>query len=154
LLPPGAPRAEIPTREVQSKLYHEKQSLSLCAIHAINNLLQTNHYNKEKFDSIANSFIENQNFFNTNIYSDHKSLLGNYDINVITKALNEVNYDLKWFDSRRKLSELGESSDTIEHLIINIKSRVTFMPFLKNNHWVSVISKNGKFYYIDKIRRS
>jgi len=40
--------------ESSVSLYHEKQSLMLCAVHAVNNLLQTEGaFSKQQFDEIC-----------------------------------------------------------------------------------------------------
>lgn len=36
-----------------SELYHERQSLQLCALHCVNNLLQAKAYTKKEFDNIC-----------------------------------------------------------------------------------------------------
>lgn len=37
----------------QEKLYHERQSLQMCALHCVNNLLQEEAFSKKDFDNIA-----------------------------------------------------------------------------------------------------
>lgn len=67
-------------------IYHEKQSLQLCAIHALNNVFQERIFEKEAMDQVALAFCppESSTWINP-----HKSMFGfgNYDINVIMKAV-------------------------------------------------------------------
>ena len=166
------------------QIYHEKQSLSLCALHAVNNLLQQPTFTKADFDQISNEITKTTlqtldpnansqpNFISENIYSEQKSFLGHYDINVITKALQSKGYKLRWHDNRinfaqtvlkiledgdqktQKSNDKSTNLTSFDALLINIRSRWTFMPLVKTNHWVTVISKKGdpssfKYYYID-----
>lgn len=79
-------------------IYHEKQKLMYCAVHAINNLFQSPHFcSKTKLDEI--SYNLNPSRWN----NPHKSVLGlgNYDVNVITSFLQLNHHDIVWFDKRR-----------------------------------------------------
>lgn len=79
-------------------VYHEKQVRELCALHALNNLFQSKDaFTKAELDSICHS-LSPDNWINP-----HKSVLGlgNYDINVIMKALYSRGYGTIWFDKRK-----------------------------------------------------
>lgn len=81
-----------------SSIYHEKQVRELCALHALNNLFQQkNCFIKIELDSICHS-LSPDNWINP-----HKSVLGlgNYDINVIMKALQSRGHEAIWFDKRK-----------------------------------------------------
>ncbi len=43
-------------------------------------------------------------FIIAKVFNEHKSLfkLGNYDVNVIMKALEVLDLEIKWFDHRNK----------------------------------------------------
>lgn len=79
-------------------IYHEKQVRELCALHALNNLFQEKDcFTKAELDSICHS-LSPDNWINP-----HKSVLGlgNYDINVIMKALQSRQCEAIWFDKRK-----------------------------------------------------
>ena len=79
-------------------MYHEKQRLQLCAVHAINNLFQDKTLcSKAKLD--AQCLLLNPSRWN----NPHRSMLqiGNYDVNVIINFLKQHNYDILWFDKRK-----------------------------------------------------
>lgn len=79
-------------------IYHEKQVRELCALHALNNLFQSKDaFTKMELDYICHS-LSPDNWINP-----HKSMLGlgNYDINVIMKALQSRGYETIWFDKRK-----------------------------------------------------
>lgn len=79
-------------------IYHEKQVRELCALHALNNLFQTRgFFTKVELDTICHSLSPDV------WINPHKSVfgLGNYDINVIMKALQDKGYEAIWFDKRK-----------------------------------------------------
>lgn len=85
-------------------IYHEKQHLARCAVHALNNLLQEEAFNANLLDDIGVftclSFVcgmsppiaHNLTPGNVLALNPHKSVLGigNYDLNVIEKALDSI----------------------------------------------------------------
>ena len=71
------------------------QERMLCAKHALNNLLQRNAFSSEDLDRVGRQLSP------TNWLNQHKTpFLGNYDINVVMKALQNFSYDVDWFDKR------------------------------------------------------
>lgn len=83
---------------VEPNIYHEKQIKELCALHALNNLFQErNSFTKSQLDSICTTLSPNV------WINPHRSMLGigNYDINVIMKALQMKGCEAVWFDKRR-----------------------------------------------------
>ena len=79
-------------------IYHEKQSRELCALHALNNLFQSeNAFTVTELNNICYTLSPDT------WVNPHKSSigLGNYDVNVITAALNGKDHDLVWFDKRK-----------------------------------------------------
>lgn len=79
------------------QIYHEKQVRELCALHALNNLFQGRSFTKLELDEICHSLSPDV------WINPHKSLLGlgNYDINVIMKALQTRDCEAIWFDKRK-----------------------------------------------------
>lgn len=78
-------------------VYHERQSLMLCALHMLNNLLQDqNAFTQHELNDICYS-LNPDAFINP-----HKNVvgLGNYDVNVIIAALQSKDYETVWFDKR------------------------------------------------------
>ncbi|XP_064296567.1 josephin-2 isoform X2 [Phalacrocorax carbo] len=86
---PGGPSA--------SGLYHERQRLELCALHALNNVLQRPCFTREAADDICKRLAPDARF------NPHRSLLGtgNYDVNVIMAALQSLELAAVWWDKRR-----------------------------------------------------
>jgi hypothetical protein len=81
------------------RIYHERQSKQLCALHALNNLFQSpKAFTKHELDSICKELAPDARIFNP-----HRSFLGLgcYDVNVIIAALGKKGYDVVWFDKRK-----------------------------------------------------
>lgn len=81
------------------KIYHEKQSKQLCALHALNNLFQDpNAFTKQELDTICKELAPESRIFNP-----HRSALGLgcYDVNVLISALAKKGFETIWFDKRK-----------------------------------------------------
>lgn len=78
-------------------MYHERQRLQFCALHVLNNLFQAEVVSKPELDDICYSL----NPYAT--INPHKSMFGwgNYDVNVLTMALQLKDYQFIWFDKRK-----------------------------------------------------
>lgn len=86
-------------QQLPNKIYHERQSKQLCALHALNNLFQSPQaFKKQDLDSICKELAPESRIFNP-----HRSTfgLGCYDVNVIIAALSKRDFDVIWFDKRK-----------------------------------------------------
>lgn len=135
------------TDQVNDEIYHEKQVKELCALHALNNLFQQqNSFTKSQLDVICHTLSPNV------WINPHKSMLGlgNYDINVIMKALQAKGCEAIWFDKRRDPSCLNMKY--IKGFILNIpteyKLGFVMLP-LRRRHWITVREINGYYYNLD-----
>lgn len=80
------------------EIYHERQRLQMCAIHAINNLFQGSHIlGKEEMNDVCKELSP------SSWLNPHMSVfgVGNYDINAIMAVLSKRGYEIIWFDKRR-----------------------------------------------------
>ncbi|XP_023685936.1 josephin-2 isoform X2 [Paramormyrops kingsleyae] len=82
----------------EGEVFHEKQRLELCAIHALNNVLQEKVFTKETADEICKRLAPQC------VVNPHRSMLGtgNYDVNVIMAALQSRGLAAVWWDKRRR----------------------------------------------------
>ncbi|KAJ8974664.1 hypothetical protein NQ317_011981 [Molorchus minor] len=129
------------------EIYHEKQIRELCALHALNNLFQSRDaFTKTELDFICHS-LSPDHWINP-----HKSFLGlgNYDINVIMKALQARGYDAIWFDKRKDPTCLNLQN--ISGYILNVPTdyKISFVTLpLRRRHWITIRQINGIFYNLD-----
>lgn len=148
------------------KLYHERQVRELCAVHALNNLFQgvsprTAHltqlipsllhaerlFLKQDLDSICTDLSPSE------WLNPHRSMLGlgNYDVNVLMKALQAKDCEAEWFDKRKdpKTIELGAS---VVGFIMNVPSeyKLGFVSLpLQRRHWISIRRAGSDYYSFD-----
>lgn len=134
-------------KNTANQIYHEHQVRELCALHALNNLFQDEKaFTKEMLDNICHQLSPD------NIVNPHKSMLGlgNYDVNVIMKSLQEKGYEAIWFDKRKDPSCINLSQ--IKGFILNIPSEMKFgfIPLpINRKHWIAVREINGIYYNLD-----
>ncbi|GAB5581731.1 josephin-2 isoform X1 [Prionailurus iriomotensis] len=107
-------------------VYHERQRLELCAVHALNNVLQQQLFSQEAADEICKRLAPDSRL------NPHRSLLGtgNYDVNVIMAALQGLGLATVWWD-RRRMS----------------------LP-LRRRHWVALRQVDGVYYNLDSKLRA
>ncbi|XP_043915645.1 josephin-2 isoform X1 [Protopterus annectens] len=132
-------------------VYHEKQRLELCAIHALNNIFQDKLFSKETADEICKRLAPDARI------NPHRSVLGtgNYDVNVIMAALQNYGFAAVWWDKRRSLEKLVLNK--IHGFILNIPSSVMLgfvsLP-IRRKHWIAVREVYGVYYNLDSKLKS
>ncbi|XP_074786157.1 josephin-2 isoform X3 [Athene noctua] len=132
-------------------LYHERQRLELCALHALNNVLQRPCFTQEAADEICKRLAPDARL------NPHRSLLGtgNYDVNVIMAALQSLELAAVWWDKRRSLERLVLGQ--ILGFILNVPSHVSLgfvaLP-LRRKHWLAVRQLRGTYYNLDSKLRA
>ncbi|XP_067094343.1 josephin-2 [Osmerus mordax] len=135
----------------EGEVFHEKQKLELCAIHALNNVLQERVFTKESADDICKRLAPQC------VVNPHRSMLGtgNYDVNVIMAALQSRELAAVWWDKRRAVQNLCVSK--VHGFILNVPSRVSLglvsLP-LRRRHWLAVRQVNGQYYNLDSKLKS
>ncbi|KAH9519752.1 Josephin-1 [Bulinus truncatus] len=133
--------------EGEHKLYHERQLKELCALHALNNLLQKKDaFTKKDLDEICTR-LSPDSFINP-----HRSMLGlgNYDVNVIMAALQEKGYETVWFDKRKNVTLL--IPEKIMGFILNTPTdyKLGFVKLpIHRKHWIAIRWLNGKYMNLD-----
>lgn len=126
--------------------YHERQRLELCAVHALNNVLQRPCFTRQAADDICKRLAPDARL------NPHRGLLGlgNYDVNVIMAALHSVGMAAVWWDKRRPLHRLA--LDRIHGFILNVPSPVSlgFLPLpFRRHHWLAVRKLGLTYYNLD-----
>ncbi|XP_052789561.1 josephin-2-like isoform X2 [Mya arenaria] len=127
-------------------IFHERQRKQLCAMHVLNNLFQAPVFTKSEMDDICTSLTP-QKFWNP-----HRSLLGmgNYDVNVITAALQTRDLCVVWFDKRKSIAHIEFSK--VKGVILNVPSdwKLGFVKLpVDFKHWILLRDIDGTFYNLD-----
>jgi len=131
-----------------SSIYHEKQHLQFCAVHALNNLFQNGSFcHKQNLDDVCME-LDSSKWMNP-----HRSSLqiGNYDINVISVFLQKYNYNVLWFDKRRSASVIN--TNHTKGFLINSVSPWNVLGMKLNisyfKHWYAITKINDTFFNLD-----
>lgn len=131
--------------------FHQRQSLALCAMHAVNTALQDSAapYTKAQFDQICVTLAEGRSWFNP-----HRSWLGvgYYDVNVIMVALQARGLETEWFDGRkgaRAVPDLTDEASDVVALILNRRYYSPWSLFLPKRHWFTIRRVEGVLYNLD-----
>eukprot|EP00742_Colponemidia_sp_Colp-10_P010314 GILJ01011321.1.p1 GENE.GILJ01011321.1~~GILJ01011321.1.p1 ORF type:complete len:189 (-),score=17.97 GILJ01011321.1:549-1055(-) len=127
---------------MEEPLYHERQSMLFCAVHALNNLFQHKTFSRHDLDCFAHQLAPDR------IINPHKNLLGvgNYDVNVLMLALHRRGKHAEWFDSRHDIynAALGDCFG----LILNIPTKV-FRMMPVGRHWLALKKVGRRWYNLD-----
>ncbi|XP_031488287.1 josephin-like protein [Nymphaea colorata] len=143
--------------EKKIEIYHEKQRLQFCLLHALNNLLQVKEsFTKAELDAIADKLaVDDTNEDSWSIASviwkpHHNSLTGNYDVNVLIAALEGKGKKVVWHDRRNDASaiNLDQSPDTLTGLMLNVPVK-RFAGLWNSRHWIAVRRIHGLWYNLD-----
>ncbi|TPP60180.1 Josephin domain containing 1 [Fasciola gigantica] len=138
-------------------IYHEKQSQMLCALHALNNVLQDKIFSKSSLDDIASNLAPSK------FVNPHRNFfgLGNYDANVLVLALQQCNYDIVWCDKRKSVRDHNLNFNNILGFILNTLSRRRVFSFnlpYAGSHWIAfrhiTVNGTGRYYNLDSKLRS
>lgn len=119
-------------------LYHERQHLALCAVHAINNLLQGPVCTKRQLDEVCRQLAPSQYWF----LNPHRSALGigNYDVNVIMVVLvQQHGLQVTWHDSRKDVSINDLNVEKLRGVLWNVPANSILGRLMKGRHWVALL---------------
>ncbi|GBC05157.1 hypothetical protein RclHR1_06060015 [Rhizophagus clarus] len=134
------------SKKTAGEPYHERQSLWFCGQHTLNNLLQDKVFTKEKLDNIALELAKQVDLtWRSYFINPHKSLLGvgNYDINVLEKALMNEGLEVQWFDDRKDIQTAIQFTDeTLIGLILNVPTTRFYL--WTSYHWIAIKSIDNK----------
>lgn len=117
----------------QPRLYHQRQSLMLCAVHAINNVLQRDAVTKADLNKICLELAPDC----SPLLNPHRNALGlgNFDANALIVALQQTGHDIVWFDKRTSLAEHRLNWCKIVGCILNARRRS--LVSVGGRHWVA-----------------
>uniref|UniRef100_A0A1D1YP11 ubiquitinyl hydrolase 1 n=1 Tax=Anthurium amnicola TaxID=1678845 RepID=A0A1D1YP11_9ARAE len=143
--------------EQQRQIYHERQRLQFCLLHALNNLLQVeDSFTRAEVDAIADKLILDDpdkprwTPFSVVFGPHHNRLTGNYDVNVLIAALEGRGKRVIWHDRRNGASSigLGRSNETLMGIMLNVPVK-RFAGLWRSRHWISLRRIDGVWYNLD-----
>lgn len=109
--------SSVASASLPSGIHHEKQILQLCAIHALNHIIQHSHgplFTATDLNNLADSYHSGWRITNP-----HRSIwgTGNFDADMCIAALSSRSLDCSWFDKRRAM--VAASLDGFFAVLIN-----------------------------------
>jgi len=116
-------------------IYHEKQRLRLCGLHAINSLLQGPVFDETRLNLIGNSLFtrEKRRRYNEQFIANHYyNKFGDYSIDVLREALQLEDISL------RRINDLSALADAQAFIIHSNDHWFSLRKF--HGHWVNLNS--------------
>lgn len=138
-----------------SKVYHERQRMQFCLLHALNNLMQEKEsFTRAELDGISENLALNDP--NKDKWTPlsfiwkphHNALTGNYDVNVLIAALEGRKKKVVWHDHRKDASLIDLDAEALVGLMINAPVR-RFRGLWSGRHWVAIRSVDGIWFNLD-----
>ncbi|KAL0236306.1 hypothetical protein GEMRC1_002888 [Eukaryota sp. GEM-RC1] len=128
-------------------MYFEKQRAALCAVHAINNLLQRHVFTESDFAEIAAGLSATESQLGASEpVSYHVSLSGDFSIEVINKALEFFGIQLINLKSSEPTAvSIRNNPTSAEAFVLNRNTA-------DSGHWLSIRSVNGQFIELDSLK--
>ncbi|XP_034689158.1 josephin-like protein [Vitis riparia] len=148
--------------EDTTQIYHERQRLQYCLLHALNNLFQEKDiFTRAKLNAIAEKLSlddpnkETWTPLSVLFKPHHNMITGNYDINVLTAALEGKGKSVIWHDRRNGASsiDLDGAEDTLMGIMLNISVR-RFGGIWNGRHWFTLRKMGGVWYNLDSDLKS
>ncbi|XP_010256625.1 PREDICTED: josephin-like protein [Nelumbo nucifera] len=143
--------------EEKPQIYHEKQKLQFCLLHALNNLFQEkDSFTREDLNLIAEKLVlddpskESWSPLSVIFKPHHNAITGNYDVNVLIAALEGKGKELVWHDRRNGASsiDLDRSEDALMGIVLNVPVK-RFGGFWRSRHWVALRNIGGIWFNLD-----
>ncbi|KAK9279458.1 hypothetical protein L1049_013137 [Liquidambar formosana] len=143
--------------EDNPQIYHERQRLQFCLLHALNNLFQEKDvFTRANLNVIADKLVledpNKETWTGLSVFfkPHHNTLTGNYDVNILIAALQEKGKSVVWHDHRNGASsiDLDGSDDTLMGIVLNVPVR-RYGGLWRSRHWVTLRRIGGVWYNLD-----
>lgn len=141
----------------KTEIYHEKQKLQFCLLHALNNLFQQQEaFTRARLNEISGKLVLDDPSKKTwtplsiVFKPHHNAFTGNYDINVLIAALEEKDKIVVWHDRRNAAStiDLDGADDSLFGIVLNVPAR-RYALLWKGRHWITMRKIGGVWYNLD-----
>ncbi len=128
-------------------LLQETQCRQQCLLHTLNNLFQEQRFTPSDLDRLADALAPGK--LPLPLLHPHRTLfLGNWDINVLEKAVESADRSLKWHDQRDSEFKTPSLLDCFG-LVVNIKPPGRFAGLFAARHWFAIRKLDGVWYNLD-----
>ncbi|XP_037425452.1 josephin-like protein [Triticum dicoccoides] len=138
-----------------SKVYHERQRMQFCLLHALNNLMQEKEsFTRAELDGIAENLVltdpnkERWTPLSLIWKPHHNALTGNYDVNVLIAAVESRKKKVVWHDHRKGASSIDLDAEALVGLMVNVPVR-RLRGLWTGRHWVAIRSIDGIWFNLD-----
>ncbi|ETI31491.1 hypothetical protein F443_21537 [Phytophthora nicotianae P1569] len=160
----------------EKELYHERQTLYRCGLHALNNVLQGILRSGELrgMYGLMNVFYVGPVFSKASLdeacmelatladpkagnglmnwaWNPHRAPLGlgNYDVNALTLALQQKGCVMQWLDKRQPVDEKLVKLDEVEGFLCNVVMTTMLSSLWTQRHWFAIRKICGVCYNLD-----
>ncbi|KAG6611848.1 uncharacterized protein IUM83_14176 [Phytophthora cinnamomi] len=140
----------------QQELYHERQQLYRCGLHALNNVLQGPLFTKTTLDEACEELATRADpdaghGLMSWAWNPHRSPLGlgNYDVNALTLALQRKRYVMQWLDKREPVDDKLVKLDEAEGVLCNVVMTTMLSSLWQQRHWFAIRKVGGVCYNLD-----
>ncbi|GLE08362.1 hypothetical protein PINS_up019458 [Pythium insidiosum] len=136
-------------------MYHEKQSLLRCGIHAINNLLQAPVVDQRVMDTACAQLVQadpSGGSLSSWLWHPHRAPLGlgNYDVNVLMLVLQQQGYDMQWVNKTQRVTAQTLDFDGVVGLLCNVVTTGgLWRRVLEQRHWFAIRKIDGLCFNLD-----
>ncbi|KAI9918232.1 hypothetical protein PsorP6_011841 [Peronosclerospora sorghi] len=150
------------------KIYHERQTLYRCGLHALNNVLQDlqlHLFNRLRYvgpvftkasldaacDELTQVNLDAGNGLMSWVWNPHKAPLGlgNYDVNALTLTLQQKGYVMQWVDKRQPVNDKLIKLDKIKGILCNVVITTILSNLWMQRHWFAIRKLHGVCYNLD-----
>ncbi|WOL16532.1 hypothetical protein Cni_G25319 [Canna indica] len=136
-------------------IYHEKQRLQFCLLHALNNLMQEkDSFRRVELNAIAEKLVADDPLraqwtpLSLIFKPHHNVFTGNYDVNVLIAALESRKKKVVWHDRRNGASSINLAEASLMGIMLNIPVK-RLGGLWSGKHWVTLRLINGVWYNLD-----
>lgn len=137
------------------EVYHERQTLYRCGLHALNNVLQGPVFTQTILEDACEELNAMTGTDGLNpmawIWNPHRApfKLGNYDINVLTFVLQHQGYTMQWLDKRQPVDEKVVDFNQVEGILCNVVLSTLLSTLWTQRHWFALRKIAGICYNLD-----
>eukprot|EP01012_Entosiphon_sulcatum_P063424 TRINITY_DN9083_c0_g1_i1.p1 TRINITY_DN9083_c0_g1~~TRINITY_DN9083_c0_g1_i1.p1 ORF type:complete len:181 (+),score=36.96 TRINITY_DN9083_c0_g1_i1:448-990(+) len=128
--------------------YFERQCLAFCALHTLNCALQRREYTAQRLNAICEQLTPaHHSTLLGCLRNPHRTpLIGNYDVNVLTRAFLDFDLDLQWV---RCSDDLAKRLLDTEIVVVNAAVPGILTWLIGGRHWYCVRRVEGQWYNLN-----